>query len=49
MGAPMQAAFFTHEMKPPATPDVQCHIMLFSGADTIGPPLHPFSGISSVR
>ena len=28
-----------------ATPDVQCHIMLFSG-DTIAPPLHPFSGIS---
>jgi choline dehydrogenase len=28
-----------------ATPDVQCHIMLFSG-DTIAPPLHPFSGVS---
>ena len=28
-----------------ATPDVQTHIMLFS-ADTIGGPLHPFSGVT---
>jgi choline dehydrogenase len=28
-----------------ATPDVQCHIMLFS-ADTIGGPLHDFSGVT---
>jgi choline dehydrogenase len=28
-----------------ATPDVQCHIMLFS-ADTVGGALHPFSGIT---
>jgi choline dehydrogenase len=28
-----------------ATPDIQTHIMLFS-ADTIGGPLHPFSGVT---
>ena len=39
----MSGGFFrTNEAA--ATPDVQCHIMLFSG-DTIAPPLHPFSGI----
>ena len=44
MGAAYAGGFFrTNEAA--ATPDVQCHIMLFSG-DTIAPPLHPFSGIS---
>jgi choline dehydrogenase len=44
MGAAYAGGFFrTSEAL--ATPDVQCHIMLFSG-DTIAPPLHPFSGIS---
>jgi choline dehydrogenase len=44
MGAAYAGGFFrTHAAA--ATPDVQCHIMLFSG-DTIAPPLHPFSGIS---
>jgi choline dehydrogenase len=44
MGAAYAGGFFrTGEAL--ATPDVQCHIMLFSG-DTIAPPLHPFSGIS---
>ena len=45
MGAAYAGGFFrTNESA--ATPDVQCHIMLFSG-DTIAPPLHPFSGISA--
>lgn len=44
MGAAYAGGFFrVSDMS--ATPDVQCHIMLFSG-DTIAPPLHPFSGIS---
>jgi choline dehydrogenase len=44
MGAAYAGGFFrTNESA--ATPDVQCHIMLFSG-DQITPPLHPFSGIS---
>jgi choline dehydrogenase len=44
MGAAYAGGFFrTGEAA--ATPDVQCHIMLFSG-ETIAPPLHPFSGIS---
>ena len=44
MGAAYAGGFFrTNEAA--ATPDVQCHIMLFSG-DTIAPPLHSFSGIS---
>ena len=44
MGAAYAGGFFrTNEAA--ATPDVQCHIMLFSG-DQIAPPLHPFSGIS---
>jgi choline dehydrogenase len=44
MGAAYAGGFF-HTSDAVATPDVQCHIMLFSG-DQIAPPLHPFSGIS---
>jgi len=44
MGAAYAGGFFRTNAAA-ATPDVQCHIMLFSG-DTIAPPLHPFSGIS---
>jgi len=44
MGAAYAGGFFRVN-DTSATPDVQCHIMLFSG-DTIAPPLHPFSGIS---
>ncbi len=44
MGAAYAGGFFRTDPAA-ATPDVQCHIMLFSG-DTIAPPLHPFSGIS---
>jgi choline dehydrogenase len=44
MGAAYAGGFFRTNPAA-ATPDVQCHIMLFSG-DTIAPPLHPFSGIS---
>jgi len=44
MGAVYAGGFFRTDQAA-ATPDVQCHIMLFSG-DTIAPPLHPFSGIS---
>jgi len=44
MGAAYAGGFFRSD-ETAATPDVQCHIMLFSG-DTIAPPLHPFSGIS---
>ena len=44
MGAAYAGGFF-RTSETVATPDVQCHIMLFSG-DTIAPPLHPFSGIS---
>ena len=44
MGAAYAGGFFRTDAAA-ATPDVQCHIMLFSG-DTIAPPLHPFSGIS---
>ena len=44
MGAAYAGGFFRTD-ETAATPDVQCHIMLFSG-DTIAPPLHPFSGIS---
>jgi choline dehydrogenase len=44
MGAAYAGGFF-RTSEAAATPDVQCHIMLFSG-DTIAPPLHPFSGIS---
>jgi choline dehydrogenase len=44
MGAAYAGGFFRTDAAV-ATPDVQCHIMLFSG-DTIAPPLHPFSGIS---
>jgi choline dehydrogenase len=44
MGAAYAGGFF-RTSETAATPDVQCHIMLFSG-DTIAPPLHPFSGIS---
>ena len=44
MGAAYAGGFFRTDATA-ATPDVQCHIMLFSG-DTIAPPLHPFSGIS---
>jgi choline dehydrogenase len=44
MGAAYAGGFF-RTSPAAATPDVQCHIMLFSG-DTIAPPLHPFSGIS---
>ncbi len=44
MGAAYAGGFF-RTSPTVATPDVQCHIMLFSG-DTIAPPLHPFSGIS---
>jgi choline dehydrogenase len=44
MGAAYAGGFFRTNTAT-ATPDVQCHIMLFSG-DTIAPPLHPFSGIS---
>ena len=44
MGAAYAGGFFRTDAAA-ATPDVQCHIMLFSG-DTITPPLHPFSGIS---
>jgi choline dehydrogenase len=44
MGAAYAGGFF-RTSEAVATPDVQCHIMLFSG-ETIAPPLHPFSGIS---
>jgi choline dehydrogenase len=44
MGAAYAGGFFRSN-ETAATPDVQCHIMLFSG-DSIAPPLHPFSGIS---
>ena len=44
MGAAYAGGFF-RVGEAAGTPDVQCHIMLFSG-DTIAPPLHPFSGIS---
>ena len=44
MGAAYAGGFF-RTSDAATTPDVQCHIMLFSG-DTIAPPLHPFSGIS---
>ena len=44
MGAAYAGGFF-RTSEAVAAPDVQCHIMLFSG-DTIAPPLHPFSGIS---
>jgi choline dehydrogenase len=44
MGAAYAGGFF-RTGDAAATPDVQCHIMLFSG-DTIAPPLHPFSGLS---
>jgi choline dehydrogenase len=44
MGAAYAGGFFRTDAAA-ATPDVQCHIMLFSG-DSIAPPLHPFSGIS---
>ena len=44
MGAAYAGGFFRTDAAA-ATPDVQCHIMLFSG-DTIAPPLHPFSGVS---
>jgi choline dehydrogenase len=44
MGAAYAGGFFRTDPAV-ATPDVQCHIMLFSG-ETIAPPLHPFSGIS---
>jgi choline dehydrogenase len=44
MGAAYAGGFFRTDAAA-ASPDVQCHIMLFSG-DTIAPPLHPFSGIS---
>jgi choline dehydrogenase-like flavoprotein len=43
MGAAYAGGFF--RVGEAETPDVQCHIMLFSG-DTIAPPLHPFSGVS---
>jgi choline dehydrogenase-like flavoprotein len=44
MGAAYAGGFFRTDPSA-ATPDAQCHIMLFSG-DTIAPPLHRFSGIS---
>jgi choline dehydrogenase len=44
MGAAYAGGFF-RTSETAATPDAQCHIMLFSG-DSIAPPLHPFSGIS---
>jgi choline dehydrogenase len=44
MGAAYAGGFF-RTSDAVAMPDVQCHIMLFSG-DQIAPPLHPFSGIS---
>ena len=44
MGAAYAGGFFRTDTAA-ATPDVQCHIMLFSG-ESIAPPLHPFSGIS---
>jgi choline dehydrogenase len=44
MGAAYAGGFFRTE-EHVATPDVQCHIMLFSG-ESIAPPLHPFSGLS---
>jgi choline dehydrogenase len=44
MGAAYAGGFFRTD-ETAATPDVQCHIMLFSG-DSMSGPLHPFSGIS---
>jgi choline dehydrogenase len=44
MGAAYAGGFFRSD-ETAATPDVQCHIMLFSG-DSMSGPLHPFSGIS---
>src|SRR4051812_26302455 len=44
MGAAYAGGFFRTD-ETAATPDVQCHIMLFSGEGMSGP-LHPFSGIS---
>jgi choline dehydrogenase-like flavoprotein len=44
MGAAYAGGFFRTDAAA-ATPDVQCHIMLFSG-DSMSGPLHPFSGIS---
>jgi choline dehydrogenase len=44
MGAAYAGGFFRTDAAA-ATPDVQCHIMLFS-ADQMSGPLHPFSGIS---
>jgi choline dehydrogenase len=44
MGAAYAGGFFRAD-ETAATPDVQCHIMLFSG-DSMSGPLHPFSGIS---
>jgi choline dehydrogenase len=44
MGAAYAGGFFCTDAAA-ATPDVQCHIMLFSG-DQMSGPLHPFSGIS---
>ena len=44
MGAAYAGGFFRTD-EAAATPDVQCHIMLFS-ADSMSGPLHPFSGIS---